>query len=116
MGEPRLVTQLEEMQVLTHPFVMGELALGHLERRREILDLLDNLPAAQVATHSEVLSLIDRHDLAGSGMGWVDAHLLAAALLSNAPLWTLDRGLATAAERLRDRPTRPGGATWPSKA
>lgn len=99
-GESRLVTLLEEMNALTHPFVLGELALGHLVQREEVLDLLGNLPTAEVATHSEVLELIDRRDLAGSGIGWVDAHLLAAALLSDASLWTLDRRLAAVATRL----------------
>lgn len=99
-GENRLVDLLEETQVLAHPFVIGELALGNLERRDEILDLLESLPAAKISTYSEVLSLIDQRDLAGSGIGWVDAHLLAAALLSDASVWTLDRRLASAAARL----------------
>lgn len=99
-GESRLVALLEEMRVLTHPFVIGELALGQLEQRSEILDLLGNLPSADAATQTEVLTLIDQRELTGSGIGWVDAHLLAAALLADASLWTLDRKLATVAKRL----------------
>lgn len=99
-GESRLITLLEEMRVLTHPFVIGELALGKLERRSEILDLLGNLPSAEAATQTEVLTLIDQRKLTGSGICWVDAHLLAAALLGDASLWTLDRNLATVAKRL----------------
>jgi hypothetical protein len=53
-----------------------------------------------VAEHDEVLALVDSHGLAGSGIGWIDAHLLAAALLSSASLWTLDRRLARAALRI----------------
>jgi len=100
LGTSRLATLLEETRVLTHPFVIGELALGHLEPRREILDLLGNLPAAEVSTHNEVLTLIDRRDLAGSGIGWIDAHLIASALVHDVLLWTLDRRLAAVATRL----------------
>ncbi|NHZ73828.1 MAG: PIN domain-containing protein [Nitrospirae bacterium] len=103
-GNSRLATLLEEMKVLTHPFVIGELALGQLAQRVEILELLGNLPTAKLATHDEVLSMIDKRDLASSGIGWVDAHLLASALLSDAPLWSLDRRLAAAATRLELAP------------
>lgn len=85
---------------MSHPFVVGELALGHLTRRREILGLLSELPRAQVATHEEVLALVDRHHLAGAGIGWIDAHLLASAALSGVSLWTLDRRLGAVAARL----------------
>ena len=91
---------LEESAVLAHSFVIGELALGNLAKRKEILNLLGNLPMTKVATDSEVLALIERRDLAGAGIGWIDAHLLAAALLSNASLWTFDRRLTAAAVRL----------------
>lgn len=99
-GNSRLVTLLEDMEVLTHPFVLGEIALGHAGQRRGTLDLLGHLPSAEVATHDEVLSMIDSRHLAGLGVGWVDAHLLASALLSNAPLWSLDRKLVAAGKLL----------------
>ena len=97
-GNSRLVSHLEDGEVLTHPFVLGELALGRLARRSEILELLGNLPQAKVALHEEVLAMIEDRSLAGSGIGWVDAHLLASALLSHAPLWSLDRKLTSAAQ------------------
>lgn len=96
----RLEAALLDGQVISHPFVAGELALGHLIRRREILGLLSELPQAKLATHEEVLALVERHALAGAGIGWVDAHLLAAAALSRASLWTLDRRLGAVAARL----------------
>ena len=99
-GNSRLVTLLEDMEVLTHPFVLGEIALGHAGQRHDTLDLLGHLPSAAVATYDEVLSMIDSRHLGGSGVGWVDAHLLASALLSDAPLWSLDRKLAAAAKLL----------------
>ena len=99
-GNARLVTLLEEAQVSGHPFVTGEIALGNLKQRREILSLLADLPQIPLADHDEVLRFVTDHKLAGSGLGWVDAHLLVAALLGNSQLWTLDSRLATVASRL----------------
>lgn len=79
----------------------GELALGHLSRRSEILGLLHNLPQATVATDVEVLTLIENRHLVGLGIGYVDAHLLAATLLTpDARLWTRDKRLAATAVQL----------------
>lgn len=87
--------------MLAHPFVIGELALGQLRQRAAILDALAALPPAAAATDAEVLALIQRLALAGSGIGLVDAHLLAATLLTaDARLWTRDRRLHRVAARL----------------
>jgi len=99
-GVPGLADALDQGLVLVHPFVVGELACGNLENRREILDLLAALPAAVTATDDEVMHLLDERGLMGRGIGWVDAHLLASALLSHAPLWTRDRRLAETAADL----------------
>jgi hypothetical protein len=99
-GLPRLVAALETERVETHPFVLGELALGRIRRRAEILSLLDAIPQVPAASHDEVLALIEARGLAGSGIGWVDAHLLASTLLARTTLWTLDRQLAAVAARL----------------
>lgn len=97
-GDPQLIALLQDGQVLAHPWVTGELALGHLARRGEILGLLHNLPQATVATDLEVLALINNQHLFGLGMGYVDAHLLAATLLTTGSrLWTRDRRLAAIA-------------------
>ena len=83
---------LNENQVLVHPFVIGELALGNLRNREEVLSLLGGLPVTPVATEEEVLLFVERHRLMGRGIGYVDAHLLAAATLAgHMPLWTSDR-------------------------
>jgi len=66
-----------------------------------VLPLLKALPAAKTATHEEVLSLIEQRSLCGKGMGWMDVHLLASALLSRLPLWTRDRNLHETAISLR---------------
>lgn len=91
---------LGEGQVVVHPFVAGELACGRLARRQEILELLAALPQADLADPDEVLTFIERHRLMGTGIGWVDAHLLASAALSRLPLWTLDRRLKRVATGL----------------
>ena len=96
-----LAAALEDDVVLMHPFVVGELACGNLRNRRELLSLLARLSFAPSASHSEAMTFVDRHKLMGSGLGWVDVHLLAAtALAGTARLWTKDRRLAAAAARL----------------
>jgi predicted nucleic acid-binding protein len=91
---------LEEGRVTMHPFVIGELACGSLARGAEILRLLEALPAATVATHDEVLAFVDRHRCHGSGLGWIDVHLLASARLTRQALWSADRRLRQTAVRL----------------
>jgi hypothetical protein len=98
-GVADLGALLEAEQVLTHPLVIGELACGSLRKRTEILSLLARLPLAQIAGHDEVMALVTRR-LHGRGIGWLDAHLLASALLSDAALWTRDRPLGRMAARL----------------
>ena len=99
-GTARLRSLLDEEQVFCHPFVMGELACGTLRNRQEVLSLLGTLPQARVAEHEEVLHLLERRHLHGRGLGWVDAHLLASALLTGCTLWTFDQPLARAAAGL----------------
>jgi predicted nucleic acid-binding protein len=98
--EPGLRQLLERSLVLGHPWVTGELALGDLGQRREVLGLLARLPAATVATPEEVLGFIERHKLMGRGIGYVDVQLLASTSLSAAQLWTRDKRLATGAADL----------------
>lgn len=101
VGRASLRTLLERGLVLVHPWVIGELALGHLSARQEVLGLLTGLPQATVATTDEVAALTERHQLYGLGIGYVDAQLLAATALSDdAALWTGDKRLHAAASRL----------------
>ena len=101
IGDPRLTALLQKSQVLAHPWVIGELALGQLSGRSEILGLLGNLPQAKTATEAEVMTLVGTQRLFGLGIGYVDAHLLAATLLTtDASLWTRDKRLAAAAADL----------------
>jgi predicted nucleic acid-binding protein len=99
-GDAALAKQLTKGHVICHPFVVGELACGHLDNRAEILSLLADLPCAEVASHEEALQFIDGHRLMGTGLGYIDVHLLASAVLSGVPIWTLDKRLREAAVHL----------------
>jgi predicted nucleic acid-binding protein len=100
-GDTILAGLLQSCRVLVHPFVIGELALGGLSPNTQVLALLQALPKASVATDTEVLFLITQHNLSGRGIGYVDAHLLAATRLTpNASLWTHDKRLQTVATHL----------------
>jgi len=89
-----LTELLGDGKVLGHPFVLGELSLGNLRRRNDILRMLRRLPQAASASHGEVLQLVEHESLFGRGIGYVDAHLLAAVRLSaGAALWTRDKRL-----------------------
>jgi predicted nucleic acid-binding protein len=100
-NDPHLAGLLDAGAVLGHPWVTGELALGSLQNRVEILRLLDDLAQATIATASEVRELVEQQELFSLGIGYVDAQLLAATMLTaDAALWTRDRRLHAAAQRL----------------
>jgi len=101
VGDEGLVKLLDSAQVLCHPFVVGELACGNLRNRDEALTLLGELPSVAVATDAEVLYFIGQHGLMGRGIGYIDAHLLAAvSLAAPARLWTRDKRLGAVATEL----------------
>lgn len=86
---------------MVHPFVIGELACGALPNRAVLLEQLARLPGAPLASRSETMGLIERHALAGRGIGWIDVHLLASAMLAgHAQLWTRDKRLHAVAVEL----------------
>lgn len=100
-GDALLAERLERGEVLVHPFVLGELALGQLEDRESLLALLADMPMAVVAEPAEVMMFIKRHRLSCTGLGYVDVALLVSVVLSeDATLWTRDRPLHAACERL----------------
>jgi len=88
---------LEAGEVVCHPFVLGELACGTIRKRDDVLSLLAALAQASVADHAEVMHLVEAHRLMGTGLGWIDAHLLASTQLDGEALWTLDGPLKRAA-------------------
>ena len=100
-GVSALAARLEQGSVLMHPLVLGELACGNLENRAELLRLLHDLPMATTATDSEARDFIERKALMGRGIGYVDVHLLASAVLTDAArLWTRDKRLNQVAGQL----------------
>jgi predicted nucleic acid-binding protein len=99
-GNAHLKQLLEQGEVACHPFIVGELACGNIQNRTEVLSLLQALPMASMAQPEEVLHLIDSHRLMGVGLGLIDVHLLASALLSSVPLWTADKQLIAASTGL----------------
>ncbi len=103
IGNVRLSALLESAQVMCHPFVVGELALGNLKNRTVILESLERLPQAIVAKDSEVMHFIETQKMAGCGIGYIDASLLASAILSDLRLWTFDKKLLAIAKNIKLR-------------
>jgi predicted nucleic acid-binding protein len=99
-ADQQLMALLTRNEVLSHSFVIGEIALGGVAKRADVLRYLNNLPAAVVATHDEVMTFIARHKLMNTGLGYVDATLLtSAALTPGAVLWARDKTLRATAIR-----------------
>jgi predicted nucleic acid-binding protein len=99
-GDENVARLLDADAVLGHPFVIAEIALGSLSDPAATIALLENLPEAQTASHNELMELIRSERLGGSGIGFVDAHLLAACRLAGSALWTRDKRLRVQAQRL----------------
>ncbi len=82
--------------VVMHDYVVGEMALGGLSQAK--LAMFSRMRRCHCASHDEVMHLIAERNLAGRGLGYVDSHLLAAALIDRLQLWTLDRALQQVAQ------------------
>lgn len=96
-----LESLLLDGEVLCHPLVTGEVLVGNVRDWRTVRRLMEDLPQAVVAREPEVLDFIERHKLHGTGIGYVDVHLLVSAQLTEeASIWSRDRRLAEAARRL----------------
>lgn len=96
---------LNEGRVVCHPFIVGELACGNLKNSSEILFLLQTLPRAIPAEHEELMQFIENYSLMGKGLGYIDMHLLASAIMTKVPLWTLDKRLNEVAVKLELAPS-----------
>jgi len=100
-ADEKLIALLNSSRVVMHPFVIGELACGNLQNRSRLLRLFQDLPKTRVATQDEALFFIERHGLMGKGIGFIDAHLLAAtALHEGTRVWTRDKRLQALAREL----------------
>jgi predicted nucleic acid-binding protein len=99
-GNIRLEKLLNDGHVICHLFIVGELACCNLSNRSEILSLLQALPLATHAEHEEVMHFIGNYSLMGKGLGYIDMHLIVSAILTEIPIWTLDRRLKNVSETL----------------
>lgn len=91
---------LERGEVAAHDLVHGELLIGDRGGRALLLASYERMRRAPVVPHREVVAFVQARDLHGRGVGWVDIHLLASALVARMGLWTADPRLATQAARL----------------
>jgi predicted nucleic acid-binding protein len=98
-GNARLAHLLNRAEVVTHEFVVGELLLGFVRRSDRFVRELGELPRVPTVAHDEAVELVRAKKLEGSGVGWVDVHVLAAALAADIGVWSLDRPLVRAAAR-----------------
>jgi predicted nucleic acid-binding protein len=96
--------ELEELlgrgEVSGHDFVYGELLIGDVGGRRQLLSDYEQMHQAPVVSHDDVVSFVRHRRLHGRGIGWIDAHLLASALVGHLTLWTTDPRLAALAKEL----------------
>jgi predicted nucleic acid-binding protein len=99
-GNSGLENLLNEGRVVCHLFIIGELACGNLSNRFEILSLLQALPLANHAEHEEVMHCIENYSIMGKGLGYIDMHLIASAILTKVPIWTLDKKLKAVSSNL----------------
>ena len=90
---------LLDVDVLSHPYILGEIACGNIANRKEILLLMKSLPKAETTEDEEIFEFIEQNRLYGSGLGLIDVHLLASTILSKAYLWTLDKKLSQIATK-----------------
>ncbi len=99
-GNPKLQEMLQEGKVVSHTFIIGELACGNIRNRTEIISLMQSLPMLDSIEHEELLLFIEHNKMMGTGLGFVDVHLMAAAMLAGIPLWTQDKKLKQACSTL----------------
>ncbi|OHB77508.1 MAG: ribonuclease [Planctomycetes bacterium RBG_16_55_9] len=99
-GHSGLQSLLEDSSVVSHPFIVGELACGTISNRTEIISSIQSLPMLDVVEQEELLLFIEQNHLMGIGLGFVDVHLMASAMLDGIPLWTQDKRLKQACSRL----------------
>lgn len=100
-NNPQLAGPLGKGQILMHPFIVVEIALGSLHNRRHRLREMEKLIEVRVAQLSVVKHMIEAHALYSRGIGLTDAHLIASCLLTpGTQLWTRDSAMEKVAKSL----------------
>lgn len=102
-GNKLMEDLLNDSEVAAHPLIIGELSVGNIEKRKQFLSLLNNLPIVKECSHEEVIYFIEKQKLYGKGIGYFDAAILCSSLVSDTPLWTLDKRLDAIAGSLNSR-------------
>ncbi|HEX4170660.1 MAG TPA: PIN domain-containing protein [Bryobacteraceae bacterium] len=97
-------------EVIGHELVYGELLIGDRQGRRELLRLYERMHQASTVPHREVVDFVRSRNLHGRGVGWIDIHLLASALVGRLELWTVDSRLSAIATELGVAYASPGSA------
>jgi len=100
-GDNKLSEQLIDGKVLTHEFIIGELTCGNIKNRDNFLELISELPKVKTCLFEEIIFFIEKNNLYGKGIGFIDVHLLASALISNVKLWSADNKLNLIATDLK---------------
>ena len=100
-GDTGLETLLNDGEVVCHPFIIGEIACGTIKNRTTILSLLQALPVIIQADNRKVMDFIESDNLMGKGLGYIDIHLLASAVLTSVLVWTHDKALNEVASEMR---------------
>ena len=104
MGREPFLRELKRLlsvdEVAGHDLVYGELLIGDLGGRKKALSDYGSLFQAAIVPHSDVVAFVEGRNLHGRGVGWIDVHLLASALVSRVTFWTADSGLSAIANEL----------------
>ena len=100
-SNPEMEQRLSRGQIVMHPFIVAEIALGSLHNRRKILSEMESLLEVKVAQFHEVRHMIEAHSLYSKGIGLTDAHLIASCLMTpGTQLWTRDSNMEKVAKAL----------------
>jgi predicted nucleic acid-binding protein len=101
-GNGQLIELLDNGEVFCHPFIIGELACGHINNRQEIITALQSLPQSTFIEHDEIMIFIEKNQIMGKGLGYIDVAILASSLVTGIPLWTFDRKLNAIAKKFNN--------------
>ena len=92
---------LSREEAVGHEFVYGELLIGDTGGRIQVLSAYEQMQQAITVPHQELVEFVRKRKLQGRGLGWIDIHLLASAIVGGLLLWTADKPLAAVAKDLR---------------
>ena len=91
---------LSRDEVVGHEFVYGELLIGDRNTRKKLLAMYEQIRQASMVPHRDVVAFVSARDLRGRGVGWIDIHLLASAIVERFQLWTADKKLGALAKEI----------------